>query len=518
MIGISYGGISQLFVASTDPPHLAAIAPLSVIDNTATTLYPGGILNTGFALPYARARDHDAEAAAPGHGQAWALARIRGGDRVCRANQVLHPEAVSDVRQVFANRYYRPSVANPLNPTTFVHKIRVPVYLACQFTDEQTGGHCPDLAEHFTGTRLKWFTFTNGVHVDSLDPPTAERWYDFLSLFVARRLPALSPAVRSLAPELYQVAMGVSDVSFPADDPIEDQPSYAASLAAFEQLPSVRVLFDNGAGGAQPGVPGAAFEQSFPRFPVPGTHAVSWYLSAGGALVPGVTRLPGVDLFTWNPRVRPPTDFTGNTGPGGLWGASPRYRWTANPRGTALSYVTAPLASNVVVVGAGSLQAWIMASAHDVDLQVTVSEVRPDGNETFVQSGWVRSSERRLAPGSSLLEPQLSLRRRDVAPLPRGRFTQVVVPLYYEGHVYRAGSRIRVTISAPGGDQPTWGFADLVPRGLAKIFVAHSEARPSRLVLPVLPGMTVPTGLPPCPGLRGEPCRRYAPAANWTVS
>ena len=48
MIGISYGGISQLFVAATDPPDLAAIAPLSVIDNAATTLYPGGILNTGF--------------------------------------------------------------------------------------------------------------------------------------------------------------------------------------------------------------------------------------------------------------------------------------------------------------------------------------------------------------------------------------------------------------------------------------------------------------------------------------
>ena len=29
MMGISYGGISQLFVAATRPPHLAAIAPLS---------------------------------------------------------------------------------------------------------------------------------------------------------------------------------------------------------------------------------------------------------------------------------------------------------------------------------------------------------------------------------------------------------------------------------------------------------------------------------------------------------
>src|SRR5207244_6923321 len=50
MIGISYGGISQLFTAQLDPPHLAAISPLSVIDPTATTLYPGCHLNTGFAL------------------------------------------------------------------------------------------------------------------------------------------------------------------------------------------------------------------------------------------------------------------------------------------------------------------------------------------------------------------------------------------------------------------------------------------------------------------------------------
>ena len=50
MIGVSYGGISQLFVAQTRPPSLSAITPLSVVDNTQTTLYPGGILNTGFTL------------------------------------------------------------------------------------------------------------------------------------------------------------------------------------------------------------------------------------------------------------------------------------------------------------------------------------------------------------------------------------------------------------------------------------------------------------------------------------
>jgi len=172
--------------------------------------------------------------------------------------------------------------------------------------------------------------------------------------------------------------------------------------------------------------------------------------------------------------------------------------------------VTAPLAQNLVVVGAGSLHAWIQASTRDVDLQITVSEVRPDGIETYVQSGWLRASERKLdRAASTLLEPVLSLRRADVAPLPHGRFTPVVVPLYYEGHVYRVGSRVRITISAPGGDQPEWAFAQPTPSGRATVQVGHSAAMPSRLVLPVVPGIAVPTGLPPCPGLRGEPCRPY---------
>jgi hypothetical protein len=103
---------------------------------------------------------------------------------------------------------------------------------------------------------------------------------------------------------------------------------------------------------------------------------------------------------------------------------------------------------------------------------------------------------------STPLAPVLSLRRRDAAPLPKGRFARITVPLYYQGHVYRAGSRLRVTISAPGGDQPIWAFARTRPAGIATIRVAAP-----RLVLPVVAGVSVPTGLPPCPGLRGEPCR-----------
>ncbi|MBX5443068.1 MAG: peptidase S15, partial [Solirubrobacteraceae bacterium] len=141
------------------------------------------------------------------------------------------------------------------------------------------------------------------------------------------------------------------------------------------------------------------------------------------------------------------------------------------------------------------------------------TEVRPDGRETFVQNGWLRSSLRALdRRRSTELEPVLSLRRRTAAPLPAGRFTKVTVPLYYQGHVYRAGSRLRIAVSAPGGDQPVWAFAETRPaRGTAEVRVAHGPDRPSRVVLPVVPGVSVPTGLPPCPGLRGQPCRPASP-------
>jgi hypothetical protein len=152
MMGISYGGISQLFTAATRPPDLAAISPLSVIDNTQTTLYPGGILNTGFALEWAKERAQNAEAADPDSGQHWAYEQIQAGDEVCKANQALHPEAVDLLGKVEENNHYKPEVADPLSPVTFVDKIDVPTFMACQWTDEQTGGHCPTLAEHMTGT------------------------------------------------------------------------------------------------------------------------------------------------------------------------------------------------------------------------------------------------------------------------------------------------------------------------------------------------------------------------------
>jgi uncharacterized protein len=521
MMGISYGGISQLFTAQTDPPSLAAISPLSVIGATQTTLYPGGILNTGFAVNWAKERVHDAMPAGPNSGQAWAYQRIQQGDQICKDNQALHGEAADLMAKIRANDHYVPKVADPLAPITFVNKINVPVYLACQFTDEQTGGHCPTLAKHFTGTNRKWFTFTNGTHVDSLDPETFNRWYDFLELYVARQAPIKNAApYRSAAPIIYQEAMGIPGVTMPPD-PIQAKPTYAEAKAAFEQLKPIRLLFDSGGGGSQPGQPVPGYERSFASFPIPGTAARFWYMAPKGGLRDQPPATAGADSFTWNAHARPLTDFTGDTAAGdnGLWTATPQYDWRRPPAGSAASYVTPPLTDNTTAIGAGAVHAWVRSSTPNVDLQATITEVRPDGKETFVQNGWVRANERKLdAQKSTLLEPVLSLRASDVSPMPADRFVEVTIPLYYEGHTYRAGSRIRVTITAPNGDQPIWSFSETQPSGTATVSIARSKLMPSSLILPVVSGVSVPTGLPPCPGLRGEPCRDYSPYVNRTTT
>jgi hypothetical protein len=436
------------------------------------------------------------------------------------------------MQKINENATYNPKVADPLDPVTFVHNINVPTFMACQFEDEQTGGHCANLVQHFTGTSRKWFTFTNGVHVDSLDPATYNRMYDFLELYVAKQAPIVNSAVvKAAAPVVYKEAMGLpaGDVVTLPPDPIQLQPTYETALTEFEQLPAIRVLFDNGAGEAPAGGttaagnPYAGFEQSFSDFPIPGTAAQSWYLGAGGTLNETPSSVKGVDSYTSDANATPRNDYTGATEGGGLWGNASQWdwNWVQPPAGDAVSYVSAPLTNNAVAIGAGAIKLWVESSTPDVDLQATVSEVAADGNETFVQNGWMRASERQLATtennifkqAPTELEPIPSFRK--LVPMPAGKFVPITIPLYFEGHAYRAGSRIRVTIAAPNGTQPIWSFSNTQPEGTTgNVSIAFSPAKGSSLILPIVPGVSVPTAQPACPSLRNNPCRTYQAIVN----
>mgnify|MGYP002684405542 CR=1 FL=1 len=98
--------------------------------------------------------------------------------------------------------------------------------------------------------------------------------------------------------------------------------------------------------------------------------------------------------------------------------------------------------------------------------------------------------------------------------MPRNRFALVRIPIFPVGHAFRAGSRIRVTVQAPGGDRPRWDF-DTVDAGTTSNRVLFGAGKPSKLVLPIVTGSTAKgTPLPVATALRGQPSREYATASN----
>jgi len=169
---------------------------------------------------------------------------------------------------------------------------------------------------------------------------------------------------QAAAPVIYQTAMGLpkSDVVTLPVDPIQSSPTYDAALTAFDQLPHVRVLFDNGAGKgptqtASAGDPYPGFEQSFSSLPISGTTARTWYFGPAGVLNNQPPAGGGINWFSANATAVPLTDYGSNTGTGGLWGNASEWdwRWQQPPSGTAVSYVSAPLTANTTVIGSGAV-------------------------------------------------------------------------------------------------------------------------------------------------------------------
>ena len=208
---------------------------------------PGGIFNNGFALDWANERNHDAQAA-PASGQGWAGNRIRNGDTVCAANQIMRGQA-PDVLQMIEDHPYWDDLAVSLAPELFVGKINVPTFLAGAWQDEQTGPYFANLLDNFTGTDKVWFTVTNGAHTDSLDPAILDRWIEFLQIYVAQVVPKRPPLAGVVATVVGQQVWH-TPVTLPPDR-FANATSLLQAKATFEADPRLRVLFENGAAPGQ---------------------------------------------------------------------------------------------------------------------------------------------------------------------------------------------------------------------------------------------------------------------------
>ncbi len=503
MVGISYPGISQLFVAQTQPPNLVAITPLSVLDDSYNaTLYPGGMLNTGFAVPWTEERLEQAQA----EGQEWAAVRIADGDEECATNQLLRGQNPDLLAEIEANPFWSADTAAELAPRLFVGQIEVPTFVAGAWQDEQTGGHFATMLDQFTGTDHLYASLVNGLHTESIGPGVLPRLVEFLDLYVAKRTPSLD-AARDVAPVLADGIFGTTDVSLPADR--FTGMSYEEALAAFESEPPIQVLFEEGAAdGTAARTPQPRWVESFDAWPIPEAETGIWYLDVDGALSADESTADVADTrYLAVPDGIPARFFDDSTG--NIWSVDVAYDWQEPAPGTAATFITSPLGDDTVVIGSGSVDLYLQSNLGDTDLEVTISEVRPDGQEMYVQSGWLRASQRALDEDASTeLRPVQTHFEADSAPLNDLDFELVRVELFPFAHAFRSGSRIRLSVDAPGGNRPVWVF-DTITDG-EEVTIAHDSVNPSRLVLPIVRGIDVPAAYPECGALRGQPCRAFA--------
>jgi putative CocE/NonD family hydrolase len=176
------------------------------------------------------------------------------------------------------------------------------------------------------------------------------------------------------------------------------------------------------------------------------------------------------------------------------------------PPGGNIAYTTPPLSSDLDIVGPSSLNLWLSSTATDTDVQVTISEIRPDGQEQYVQRGWLRVSERKLGPGSTATWPRPTYRKADVQPLVPGAPTYARIPIYPFEHIFRAGSSIRISVEPPVGITATFaGF--LFNPTPANNTVWHDRNHVSQWVFNTLPITSPVPPLPACGSVLEEPCR-----------
>lgn len=455
LIGNSYAAVEALVAAPERPPGLRAVsvaAPMG--DLYRDVAHPGGILNHGTAAAYSAHRTVTNTAAQNDFAD----------DEVCRQNHA--NRALDDLASpalTFPQHPEDDDYMRARSPIRQAHRIEVPVQMFVGWHDQTLGSRSVEILERL---EVPYHAIlTNGGH----------------SAFDGSR--QMGRVVEAeLIPFLDHYVKGEAN--------------------GYQDRPAVRVFWDTALRGSTL-VP--AWSTAMEQWPPRGVRPMKWHLAAGGRLDSEVQET-GADVYRYVPgsgqSIGPERRFDH---PSGIWQRRPA-------PGTSVVYTTPPLSEDLSVVGAASLDLWLSSTGPDADVQVVLTEVRPDGQEVYVQRGWLRASHRELdADLSTMTRPyhlhQPSSRSGSVdAPLGPVEMRVEIRPF---GHVFREGSRIRVYIEAPSLVPDSYSFA---AQPNPETNTIHRGPRtPSRLVLPVLPGLRAEASLPGCGVPLEYHCRPAAP-------
>lgn len=495
MVGISFSGFSQIAVASTKPPHLAAIAPMSFLGSLYDIGHPGGIFNDGFARSWLAERVRNARPA-PDPGALPYANELVAFDSQCRENQRLRlqtrdGDGLIRSESVFGEVYQRRDFREMMK------RIDVPTYGFLQFEDEQVSSYAILSTQDLLNANDKvWMTLSNGQHNDAVSPQTLTQLFEFLDIYVGGR----APEPKLLISLLGGVIFGEGSAAPPL--PQAMAPTLWQARSSFEQRPRVRLLLEMPQGAYSGRQLGALWDTSASSFPVEGSTERTWYFGERGSLV-DVAGDAATATYRPDPAARREVQD------GEVRGSTV---WEPVADANGLAFLSQPLAEDLVVLGPAAANIALSSSASDTDLGLSLGEVRPDGTEIRVSTGTQRASMRTVDPSTSTAtRPSYTLDQP--RPLMPG-INVIPVQILPVAHVFRAGSRIRLTVAAVGGDREVWSYDSVDPDGGSTVNTVHlSGAIPSSLTLSLAPLSGYPAQQLPCPSA-GKPCRPFVPMRN----
>ena len=559
MVGKSYPGITQLFVAGqpfdddgngridgtppsdqapgtgewdTTPDGLVALVPGHVFGDLYRDVpYPGGIMNVTFASYWSAQRIVE-----PFQAPLEDQVRRQAVDAECMRNtadHVANPPQNPFVKALY-NHYDDPhpwSLFKERSPWNWADAIDVPTFLVQTWQDEQVGSRASELIERFR-TDLEWRAlFTNGDHGEYYEPGILPEIFEFLSFYLAGEVPASFP--RGTVTETVEV---------PCPDPTPTLLPNGKPKRPKKPHPRSSPTEPETCSGSQPR--DETDEEVLDRYEAESPVQINWEtgrVDADGSAVltpQKFSHWPAQDV--WRLYFRP----AGSDGPT-LAGSAPteddagdvtyRYdpvqgsqargypiedvevaKWDERPaEGTFAMFETAPIPPGEakVIGGPASVDLWLSSTTPDTDLQVTLTEIRPDGQEMFVQQGWLRASHRTLDESQSTeIRPFHTHESADAAlagPLIPDVPAAMRVEIFPFAHIFREGSRLRLYVEAPHVKPDYWGFALLPTPAMNTIHISPDE--PSSIALPLLGGAEiVPAEIashPEACTLHNQPCR-----------
>ena len=186
----------------------------------------------------------------------------------------------------------------------------------------------------------------------------------------------------------------------------------------------------------------------------------------------------------------------------GLWSGGVPFGLPGDQRrdeARSLVYTSAPLDAPLTILGRARAILHVASSARVMGVAVSLADVDPDGVSQLVAKGMLNGTRRH-----SLTEPE---------PLEPGVVEELAIDIDATAWRFLPGHRLRVAIAA--ADWPNvWPTPEI-----GTLTVHHGPARPTRLILPVVPddGDATPPSFVSSP-VAVRHAAAFEPPATWTVS